>query len=108
SAAADSATGDPPVTDNPMSTVRAVTISRMRPAYLIVALALAVRCATAPTQTAGQAALARNARAVVSGRLVDTSGYPVANMRVDPIPMARRVTHPDPTRTDPDGPFELS
>ena len=79
----------------------------MRLARLIVAAALTVRCATAPTQTAGQAALARNARALVSGRLVDASGHSVANMRVDPIPMARDVLYPDPATTDADGHFEL-
>ena len=71
-------------------------------------LGLTARCATAPSQTAGQTSLARNARAVVSGRLVDTSGHPVANMRVDPIPLARDVLYPDSAKTDADGNFELT
>jgi hypothetical protein len=45
---------------------------------------------------------------VLSGRLVDADGHPVANMRVDPIPMARDVLYPDLATTDADGHFELT
>ena len=39
---------------------------------------------------------------------MDASGHPVADMRVEAIPMARDVLYPDPARTNANGQFELT
>jgi len=75
---------------------------------IAAAVALTVRCASAPSTTEGQRALARNPRAVLAGRLIDSSGLPIANMRVDPIPLTRDVLYSPSAWTDAEGRFELT
>jgi hypothetical protein len=78
------------------------------PLLIAAAVGLSVRCASAPSTTDGQRALARNARAVLAGRLVDSAGDPIANMRVDPVPLARDVLYSPSATTDAEGRFELT
>lgn len=83
-------------------------VRTLRAAVCLFALTVAAGCVTAPSPTAGQIALARNARAHVSGRIVDSEGAPVAGIRVQAIPRGRDVPWSQPAMTDSDGAFELS
>jgi hypothetical protein len=74
----------------------------------LVAVALAVGCVSAPSPTAGQLALTRNARAHVSGRVVDSQGAAVAGIRVQAIPRGRDVPWSPPSVTDAEGAFALT
>ncbi|HYB52927.1 MAG TPA: carboxypeptidase-like regulatory domain-containing protein [Thermoanaerobaculia bacterium] len=73
----------------------------------VLSIALCAGCATPPTPTAANRALAANPRATVEGRVVDSAGRPVEGVRVQAIPGAE-ISWAPPAPTDADGRFHLS
>ena len=76
-------------------------------AGVLLAFAAATGCVSRPPPTAAAVRLARNPPATVEGRVLDTSGRPVAGIRVQAIPRAADVPWSAAAPTDGQGRFRL-
>ena|SRR5688572_18648842 len=75
---------------------------------LVTALAIgAAACAIRPRPTAESLERARNARAVVEGRVVDSRGVPVPGVSVQGLPREKDLLWSPASVTDADGFFRL-
>jgi hypothetical protein len=76
---------------------------------LLGAVAIAAAsCASAPKPTAAAVRIAKNAPAVIEGRVGDTAGHSVAGIAVRAIPRGADIPWAAPSVTDCDGKFRLS
>ncbi len=82
-------------------------VSRSRWLALGVAV-VAAACATTPKPTAASLRIAKNAPAIVEGRVMDTTGRPAAGIGVTGIPRGEDIPWSTPALTDCDGRFRLS
>jgi hypothetical protein len=79
----------------------------MAPAAIALAFA-AWRCASAPSPSPASRALEKNPRATVEGRVVDSSGAPVAGISVYGLPRGKDIPWSPPAVTDSVGRFRLT
>ena len=69
---------------------------------------LACACASAPTPSAAERKLAKNARATIEGRVVGEDGSPVAGISVYALPRGKDISWSPPAVTDSAGRFRLT
>jgi hypothetical protein len=79
----------------------------MRVTEVVLLVVGAAACVSPPRPAPQTLALKRNAAAVVEGRVVDTHGTPVVDLRVDAIPRGAEIPWSRPAMTAPDGRFRL-